>query len=150
MSTILKADPNLKALVKENIIFVLDRGFQDCVRQLEQDYLLKVKMTALLGKKEKQLSTEAANLSRIVTDVRWVVEVINTLLKNSLNALKQFPNKSLPHTHDDYKIAGALINKYLKDCFLNKKDNFKIVKNMKQKLYTKNELKAESFCVFEW
>jgi hypothetical protein len=32
MSTILKADPNLKALVKENVIFVLDRGFQDCVR----------------------------------------------------------------------------------------------------------------------
>lgn len=71
---------------------------------------LNLKCLPFLAKKEKQLNTEAANLSRIVTKVRWVIEVINTFLKNSFKALKQVANKSLPHTHDDYKIAGALIN----------------------------------------
>ena len=57
-------------------------------------------------------TTETSNLSRFVTKIRWIIDVINSFLKNSFKALKQVQNKSLPHTHSDYKIAGALINKF--------------------------------------
>ena len=42
-------------------------------------------MPVLLSKNEIQLSTQDANSSRFVTKLRWVVEVINTFLKNSFN-----------------------------------------------------------------
>ena len=69
-------------------------------------------MPSLLDKNKKQLSSDAANQSRIVIKVRWVVEVLNSFLKNSFKALKQVPNLALPHTYDDYRIAGSLINKF--------------------------------------
>ena len=72
-------------------------------------------MPALLSENEDQLSIQEANNTRVfVTKLRWVVEVTNLFLKFSLKALKEVPNKSLPHTLDDYKIAGALINKFFK------------------------------------
>jgi hypothetical protein len=69
-----------------------------------------------------------------------VVEVINTFLKNSFKALKQVPNKSLPHTHEDYRIAGALINRFFKRLISDQNGDEEIVKNMKSKLNTHNEL----------
>ena len=90
----------------------LIRVFCDCIKELEDDCKRIIKMPALLGKKEKQLTTETSNLSRFVTKIRWIIDVINSFLKNSFKALKQVQNKSLPHTHSDYKIAGALINKF--------------------------------------
>jgi len=74
-------------------------------------------MPVLLSKNENQLSTQDANNSRFVTKLRWVVEVINFFLKNSFKALKQVPNISLPHTLEDYKIAGAIINRFFKTSF---------------------------------
>jgi hypothetical protein len=77
-----------------------------------------------------------------VTKLRWVVEVINTFLKNSFKALKQVPNKSLPHTHEDYRIAGALINRFFKRLISDQNGDEEIVKNMKNKLNTHNELQT--------
>ncbi len=77
-----------------------------------------------------------------MTKLRWVVEVINTFLKNSFKALKQVPNKSLPHTHEDYRIAGALINRFFKRLISDQNGDEEIVKNMKNKLNTHNELQT--------
>jgi hypothetical protein len=93
-------------------------------------------MPAFLSKNKNQLNTQQANSSRIVTKLRWVVEAINTFLKNSFKALRQVQNKSLPHTHEDYRIAGALLNKY----FTNKSNDKQVIKNMKDKLHVDNEL----------
>jgi hypothetical protein len=71
-----------------------------------------------------------------------VVEVINTFLKNSFKALKQVPNKSLPHTHEDYRIAAALINRFFKRLISDQNGDEEIVKNMKNKLNTHNELQT--------
>jgi hypothetical protein len=98
-------------------------------------------MPALLSKNKKQLETIDANNSRFVTKIRWVVEVINTFLKNSFKALKQVPNKSLPHTEEDYRIAGALINRFFKRLFCDNNDEEAILRNMKLKLNVENELK---------
>ena len=97
-------------------------------------------MPSFLSKNESQLRTEDANSSRFVTKLRWVVEVINTFLKNSFKALKQVPNKSLPHTHEDYRIAAALINKFFKRLYSDQTNEKEISKNMKDKLKIENEL----------
>ena len=99
-------------------------------------------MPDLLRKNEKQLDALAANHSRLVTKIRWVVEVINTFLKNSFKALKEVPNQSLPHTQDDYQIAGAFINRFLKRLFSDKEDHEKIVQNMKAKMFSEKTLKT--------
>jgi hypothetical protein len=41
---ILKKDQNLNTLLKKDDIFILDRGFRDCVKDLENKYELKVKI----------------------------------------------------------------------------------------------------------
>ena len=87
-------------------------------------------MPVLLSKNENQLRTPDANSSRFVTKLRWVVKQINTFKKNSFKALKQVPNKSLPHTHEDYRIAGALINRFFKSLFSDQNDDKEIVKNV--------------------
>lgn len=51
-------------------IFVIDRGYRDAVLMLQRmgiDY----KMPALLQQEQRQLTTEAANNSRIVIKLRW-------------------------------------------------------------------------------
>ena len=40
----------------------------------------------------------------------WWFKISNSFLKSSFTEMPQV--KSLPHTIDDYKISGALINKY--------------------------------------
>jgi hypothetical protein len=100
----------------------------------------KVRMSVLLSKNENQFCTQDANNSRFVTKLRWVVEVIDSFLKISFKALKQVPNISLPHTLEDYKIAGALINRFFKRLFSDQNDEEAIVKNMLNKLNVDNEL----------
>ena len=78
LSNLLKTNEDLRSILKENATFVLDRGFRDCVKELKDKYKFKVKMPALLSKNQKQLNSLYANLSRFVTKIRWVVEVINT------------------------------------------------------------------------
>ena len=95
----------------------------------------------MLSENEVQSSTQEANNTRVfVTKLRWVVEVTNSFLKNSFKALKEVPNKSLPHTLDDYKIAGALINKFFKRLYSDQTNEKEISKNMKDKLKIENEL----------
>ena len=94
--------------------------------------IIQVHLPAFLSKKESQLSTQDADTSRFVTKLRWVVEVINTFLKNSFQALKQVPNKSLPHTHEDYRIAGALINKFFKRLISDQNGDEEIIKDIKE------------------
>ena len=50
------------------------------------------------------------------------------------------PNQCLPHTHEDYKIAGSLINKFFKRLFSDTENSVAIVENMKKRINIKNEL----------
>lgn len=60
---------NLRGFLREGDIFVVDRGFRDCL-----DYLhelgLETKMPYFLNKSQPQHTTEEANESRIVTSIR--------------------------------------------------------------------------------
>lgn len=138
---VLANSSDLRELFQKDDVILLDRGFRDAVSKLETEYQLRVKMPALLANNQKQLTTEQANNSRYVTKCRWPVEVENTFLKNSFKALKEVPNKSLPHTLVDYKIGGALINAFHKRLTSDKEDYKHILANMKRMVSTENLLK---------
>lgn len=57
---------DIKHWVNENDIFIVDRGFRDALPLLEE-IGIKGEMPKFLKKGEKQMSTEDANLSRLVT-----------------------------------------------------------------------------------
>lgn len=103
----------LNELVKKGDILLLDRSFRDSDKALKAIGIVP-NIPELLDKSnnQKQLTTEQANKSRIVTKARWVVEVSNAFIKMSYKALKEVRNKSLPHTIMDYKIAAAFVNKF--------------------------------------
>jgi hypothetical protein len=70
-------------------------------------------MPMFLNKGQKQFSTKQSNESRLCTKIRWVVEATNSLLKQKFRALDStIQNKSLSHYLVDFRIAGALINRY--------------------------------------
>lgn len=135
-------ESDLRDLFKESDIILLDRGFRDAVPKLETEYKLQVKMPALLAKNQKQLDTQQANQSRFGTKCRWVVESRNSGLKRSHKALEQVHNKSLPHTIEDYRIAGSLINAFHDRLISDKQDWKQIVVNMKRLVNTENVLKS--------
>ena len=50
----LKTNEDLRSILEENDTFVLDRGFRDCQKELNDKYKFKVKMPAVLSKNQKQ------------------------------------------------------------------------------------------------
>ncbi|CAF1079292.1 unnamed protein product, partial [Brachionus calyciflorus] len=139
---IFEKDDELKQLIQPGDILLLDRGFRDCKDILEKEYKLQTKMPSFLSKKEKQFSTLDANRTRLVTKSRWVVEALNAFLRRSFKALSEVKNKSLPHILTDYKIAGAMENRFYRRLFSDNDNNFEIVTNMKKKVSCANELEV--------
>ncbi|KYN21785.1 hypothetical protein ALC57_05107 [Trachymyrmex cornetzi] len=96
----------------EGDIFVLDRGYRDATNLLT-DLGMTWKMPAFLEKNQRQLTTEQANESRLVTKMRWVVEARNGHIKSIFKFLdKTIQIQHIPNLRDYYKIAGAIINRY--------------------------------------
>lgn len=58
----------IRQWVKEEDVMVVDRGFRDSLQVLE-DLGIKAQMPSFLKKGDKQLSTEDANSSRLVSKV---------------------------------------------------------------------------------
>lgn len=93
-------------------ILILDRGYRDSIPLLESKGIV-VKMPALLKRGQKQLTTEEANESRLITKTRWLVEARNGHIKSKFKLLlHRIDTVHLKNLGDFYRIAGALINKY--------------------------------------
>lgn len=60
--------------VEENDVFIVDRGFRDSMSYLEE-LGIKAVMPAFMSKGEKQMSTQDANESRLVTKVKKIIEI---------------------------------------------------------------------------
>ncbi|XP_061177700.1 uncharacterized protein LOC133186476 [Saccostrea echinata] len=67
-------------LVKEEDIFVIDRGFRDSLDYLEQ-MGIKAQIPSFMAKGEKQMATENANTSRLVTKVLNMTNFVLLLKK---------------------------------------------------------------------
>ncbi|XP_062599343.1 uncharacterized protein LOC134260823 [Saccostrea cucullata] len=99
--------------VREDDIFVIDRGFRDSLDYLEQ-MGIKAKMPSFMVKGEKQMGTENANTSKLVTKIRWVVESANARIKQWHYLGKILPSSQIPHIGDFVRIVCAISNRYLK------------------------------------
>lgn len=97
----------------EGDCLILDRGFRDSISDLEECGY-EVYMPPSLGRNERQLSTEAANKSRLITMVRWVVEAVNGRMKRDFKLFRnKYFNLALRTAMIDFeivRIAAALVN----------------------------------------
>ncbi len=100
----------IKEWLRPDDIFVLDRGFRDCIEML-QSLGYEVESPAFLGK-ASQHSTEEANTSRLVTKIRWVVESVNGRLKKWEFLNKVLANQHIQPIGDYVQIIAAICNKY--------------------------------------
>ncbi|CAF3337681.1 unnamed protein product [Rotaria socialis] len=96
--------------LNEDDVIVVDRGFRDCVNAME-DLGLNVVFPPFLNGR-KQFTTTAANQSRFVTKVRWVVEAANGRIKQFKFLANTVANSSLPHLEQYLSIVCSIINRY--------------------------------------
>lgn len=111
LDSLLKSDSTrLRTWLPSNTIFVIDRGFRDCLKFLENLGLVS-KMPHFL-QQGSQHSTTEANESKLVTKVRWIVEAINGLIKTWKALNYVFPNSQIPYIGDYVRIVCALCNAF--------------------------------------
>jgi len=98
--------------LQQDDIVLVNRGYRDAT-----DFLkwidIQYKIPAFLQQGPRQLITEKANESRLVTKSRWINEARNGHMK----FIFKFFDHTVPFAHimnlwDYYLIVGALINKY--------------------------------------
>ena len=116
MENIFRDTPSLRSLFKPGDIFLLDRGFRNCVQYLEQDLGFDVRTPGFLDKGQKQLSYLDANWSRLCTKMRGVIERVFGHLQAQFKLFKQpAENKSLTHDFRDLLNACSILNAFFPD-----------------------------------
>ncbi|RNA01536.1 disulfide-isomerase a6, partial [Brachionus plicatilis] len=98
MKIILNNDKNLMNLIEPKDVFLLDRGFRDCISFLN-DRQISTKTPSMTKAKNKQ-STFNANMIRHNSKCRW----------RSFKALRETQNQTLNHIIDDYRVADSLLS----------------------------------------
>ncbi len=68
-------------------------------------------MPSFIPANRRQLPTRDANLTRLRTKIRWIVEAINGRLKQWRFLANVICNHYIPYIGDFFNIVGALINK---------------------------------------
>ncbi|XP_062613814.1 uncharacterized protein LOC134275560 [Saccostrea cucullata] len=101
----------MKVWLNDNDIFIVDRGFRDVSAYLKEEGF-NVEMPHYLQKGNKQHNTEEANTSRLVTKVRWVVESVNSRIKQWKFFDKVVSNHYIPYIGDFLRIVCSLFNCY--------------------------------------
>lgn len=99
--------------VEKDDIFVVDRGFRDSLDFLEE-LGIQAHMPSFMSKGEKQMTTESANTSRLVTKIRWVVESANSRIKQWKYLQHVLPTSQIPYIGDFIRIVCAICNRYMK------------------------------------
>lgn len=105
---------NIFDMLHNGDVLLLDRGFRDCVAHFTARGF-DVKMPALLQRSVNtaQLSTADANRTRLVTALRFIVEVRNGHMKTVFKIFNTVWNSlGLPHLTTDFQICASLLNFY--------------------------------------
>lgn len=111
MKDILERSTECQGVFAERDTFILDRGFRDVVKWLQDRG--HVVFTPSLSKGREQLSWQEANNTRRVTMTRWVVEAVIGRLKTQFRLLHRIiENTAIPAKREELKICCALVNKY--------------------------------------
>lgn len=112
-------------------VFLVDRGFRDVVQFLKNKNF-DVKIPEFIGKGTNgQLTTLQGNKSRLVTKMRYAIEVANGRMKKKWQLFaKMIPSILTKNLMDDYKIGAALLNAYGKPIICDKDDFINIGQRM--------------------
>jgi len=128
----------VRSVLGEGDVVLVDRGFRDAVDHLTA-LGLDVRMPDL--KVGKQLTTEQANRTRLVTKCRWIVEARNGHLKRCFRDFDRvWPNQSIPHMMKDFRIACAILNVFHPVIESDKRDGLTLATSMLDRLDEDNIL----------
>jgi hypothetical protein len=114
MKAILSKLPPDSDYFKEGDHCIMDRGFRDVIRKLENLDLV-THMPELLDRKtkQKQFTTAEGNNSRRVTLVRWLIEAVNGRIKRKFKIFRDtVPGGYLDKVGRFFNIACAIINHF--------------------------------------
>lgn len=122
-------------------VILVDRGFRDCKNFIQQKKLV-VKMPEFIEKgQNRQLTAKQGNMSRLVTKMRFAIEVANGRMKNKWQIFaKIIPSILKKCLMPDYKIGAALLNRFAKPILCDKNDYLNIGNRMLSLLDSKNYL----------
>jgi len=135
-------DESVRDFFAEGDVLLVDRGFRDYMSML-QARSYNVQMLDFIPRRRNQLDDLAANHASLVTKCRFVVEVVNERLKQCFRYFdKVFQNKSIPHLMDDFKIAGALYNRFHPPIESDQNNGEQIAELILQRLNQRNKLKT--------
>lgn len=129
--------PALQNFQPEDVIIV-DRGFRDCSSDLiNNGFIVK---TPACSPSNSQLTTEEANYTRLVTRVRYDIERMNGVMKNTWKSFAQvWETRLIPVLMTDFEVAAALINRSKKSLVQNQNAE-SIANRMLERVNLKNEL----------
>jgi len=124
----------------ENDNLILDRGFRDCVSDIEERNF-NVLMPSLLPKRSKQFTTLDGNNSRRVTMLRWLVESVNGRIKNVFKFFDStIPITYLPLLGSLFRISCALSNACSPALFTDSAESLSLVQTTLDKMPGLNRL----------
>lgn len=135
------SDEIMNVLERGDVVLV-DRGFRDCVQLFESKGFV-VKMPEFVKRDDAtgQLTTKKANLSRLVTANRFVIESRNGNVKSIWHVFDtKWSAFDLVHLIDDYRIGAALINRFFQKIHPNKHDAEQIAATMLNRVGVENKL----------
>lgn len=117
--------------LQQGDIFILDRGFQDVYDFLTEKGFTVIQPGCIHKKTLGQLTTQQANVSRMATACRYVVETRNGHMKTIWRLFdRTWITYDLPNAMTDYRIGASLINKFYKTMESNINDAETIAQNM--------------------
>lgn len=133
---------SIESMFDAGDVMLLDRGFRDCADFLQSKNLV-VKMPEFIQKGTNgQLTTQQCNRSRLVTKMRYAIEVANGRMKTKWHLFgKIIPSILTPHLMTDYKIGAAILNAFAKPIICDKDDGLNIGTRMLNLVATNNELR---------
>lgn len=104
-------EQNIDALKSYQLgdIVIVDRGFRDCqINLINRGFNVKIPACS----DNPQLTTKEANESRLVTKVRYDIERLNGVMKNTWKIFATTGETYwIPHIAKDYQICAALVNR---------------------------------------
>lgn len=105
----MQSDPKWKELLQPGDILIMDRGYRDA-KEFVSSIDVEPVMPSFLNRSDKQLQCLAANKSRCVTRIRFVVERVNKLWREWKFFANVVHNKNYHHMNDWCKIVCAILN----------------------------------------
>lgn len=133
--------------VEPNDVFILDRGFRDVIKELNNRGI-RTLMPNLLAKGQKQFTTQEANESRKVTLHRWVVEAVNGRLKKLFkffdhNVQCHYFMNGVEKLNRFLHISCAIMNRYCPPLCQDTEDKLLLLEEIKKRDTEKNTLMEE-------